>query len=54
MSDNVITLKSSRRDSRRSKDQEPDPNARLRWLTELVQTILDAQTINRPSSKTNA
>jgi hypothetical protein len=51
MSDNVITLNQPAGDITH-KDEEPTPLmlARLRWLADLVQTLLDADTMKYPSS----
>jgi hypothetical protein len=51
MSGNVITLKQPTGDITPNKDEESTPiNTRLRWLANLVQTLLDAETTKHSSS----
>jgi hypothetical protein len=51
MSGNVITLKQPTGDITPNKDEEPTPiNTRLRWLANLVQILLDAETTKHLSS----
>ena len=48
MSDTIVTLNNQNRRVGDYRDQEP--NARLKWIADLVCAILDAETIKRPSS----
>jgi hypothetical protein len=50
MSDKIITLNQATKDRRGREKQELAPNDRLPLLANLVQTILDAENINRSAS----
>ena len=48
MSDNIVSLNNQNRGVDDNRDQEP--NARLKWIADLVCAILDAESIKRSSS----
>ena len=48
MSDTIATLNNQNRRVGDNRDQEP--NARLKWIADLVCAILDAESIKRSSS----
>ena len=48
MSDNIVTLSNQKREEDDIRDREP--NAREKWIAEVVCAILDAGSIKRPSS----
>jgi hypothetical protein len=50
MSDNIVTLDTSKGQDEPSRDQDRTLiNARLQWVARLVSAILNAQSIERPS-----
>ena len=48
MSDNIVTLSNQKRGEDDTRDREP--NAREKWIAEVVCAILDAESIKRLSS----
>jgi len=51
MSDNIVSLNNQNRGVGDNRDQEP--NARLKWIADLVCAILDAESMKRSSSVVN-
>ncbi len=48
MSDNIVTLSNQKRGEGDTRDWEP--NAKLKWIADVVSATLDAESIKRSSS----
>jgi hypothetical protein len=48
MSDNIVTLSNQKREEGDTRNREP--NARRKWIADVVCAMLDAESIKRPSS----